>query len=139
MDALGSFAGVGRRLERKGEAAGVVVYDDYGHHPTAIRETLLAVRQREPGRRIWAVYEPLTYHRTAALLPAFADALATADGVVVADIWAGRDPDTTVASAAASLRPSPGSARTSRSGPPGPSRRRPTGWRTKSATATPSS
>ena len=99
-DALGTFPGVGRRLERKGEAAGVVVYDDYGHHPTAIRETLLAVRQREPGRRVWAVYEPLTYHRTAALLPAFADALATADGVVIADIWAGRDPDTTVASAA---------------------------------------
>ncbi len=100
VGALGSFAGVGRRLERKGEAAGVVIYDDYGHHPTAIRETLLAVRQREPGRRVWAVYEPLTYHRTAALLPAFAVALATADGVVVADIWAGRDPDTTVASAA---------------------------------------
>jgi UDP-N-acetylmuramate--alanine ligase len=100
IHALGSFAGVGRRLERKGEVAGVVVYDDYGHHPTAIRETLLAIRQREPGRRIWAVYEPLTYHRTAALLPAFAEALATADAVVVADIWAGRDPDTTVASAA---------------------------------------
>jgi UDP-N-acetylmuramate--alanine ligase len=99
-EALGSFPGVGRRLERKGEAAGVVVYDDYGHHPTAIRETLVAIRQREPGRRVWAVYEPLTYHRTAALLPAFADALATADGVVVADIWAGRDPDITVASAA---------------------------------------
>jgi len=76
------------------------VYDDYGHHPTAIRETILAIRQREPGRRVWAVYEPLTYHRTAALLPAFAEALATADAVVVADIWAGRDPDTTVASAA---------------------------------------
>jgi UDP-N-acetylmuramate--alanine ligase len=97
---IGSFEGVGRRLERKGEAAGVVVYDDYGHHPTAIRETVLAMRQREPGRRVWAVYEPLTYHRTAALLPAFAEALATADAVVVADIWAGRDPDTTVASAA---------------------------------------
>ena len=97
---LGTFAGVGRRLERKGEAAGVVVYDDYGHHPTAIRETLAAVRQREPGRRVWAVYEPLTYHRTAALLAAFADALATADAVAIADIWAGRDPDTTVASAA---------------------------------------
>ena len=67
---LASFAGVGRRLERKGEAAGVVVYDDYGHHPTAIRETLAAVRQREPGRRVWAVYEPLTYHRTAAMLDA---------------------------------------------------------------------
>ena len=100
VSALGSFGGVGRRLEHKGEAAGVVVYDDYGHHPTAIRETLTAIRQREPGRRVWAVYEPLTYHRTAALLPAFADALATADAVVVADIWAGRDPDTTVASAA---------------------------------------
>lgn len=98
--ALATFSGVGRRLERKGEAAGVVCYDDYGHHPTAIRETIGAVRQREPDRRIWAVYEPLTYHRTAALLHEFADALAEADAVAVADIWAGRDPDTTVASAA---------------------------------------
>jgi UDP-N-acetylmuramate--alanine ligase len=97
---LASFTGVGRRLERKGEAAGVVVYDDYGHHPTAIRETVAAVRQREPGRRVWAVYEPLTYHRTAAMLEAFADALAEADAVAVADIWAGRDPDTTIVSAA---------------------------------------
>ncbi len=109
---LASFAGVGRRLERKGEVAGVVVFDDYGHHPTAIRETLAAVRQRAPGRRVWAVYEPLTYHRTAALLDDFAAVLATADGVVVADIWAGRDPDTTIASAerlaaaVASRRPS---------------------------------
>ncbi|HYO42431.1 MAG TPA: cyanophycin synthetase [Candidatus Limnocylindrales bacterium] len=98
---LASFGGVGRRLERKGEARGVVVYDDYGHHPTAIRETLAAVRQREPARRVWAVYEPLTYHRTAALLEAFAQALAAADGVAIAQIWAGRDPDTTVASATA--------------------------------------
>jgi UDP-N-acetylmuramate--alanine ligase len=97
---LASFAGVGRRLERKGEMAEVAVYDDYGHHPTAIRETLAAVRQREPGRRVWAVYEPLTFHRTAALLDDFAAALAGADGVAIADIWAGRDPDTTVASAA---------------------------------------
>jgi UDP-N-acetylmuramate--alanine ligase len=94
------FEGVGRRLERKGEAGGVVVYDDYGHHPTAIRETIAAVRQREPDRRIWAVYEPLTYHRTAALLEGFADALVTADAVAIADIWPGRDPDRTVASAA---------------------------------------
>jgi UDP-N-acetylmuramate--alanine ligase len=97
--AVGGFRGVGRRLERKGEAHGVVVYDDYGHHPTAIRETLGAIRQREPGRRVWAVYEPLTYHRTAAMLEAFADALATADAVAIADIWAGRDPDTTITSA----------------------------------------
>ncbi len=98
--ALETFPGVGRRLECKGEARGVVVYDDYGHHPTAIRETLAAVRQRAPGRRVWAVYEPLTFHRTAALLEPFADALAAADAVVIADIWAGRDQDTTVASAA---------------------------------------
>jgi UDP-N-acetylmuramate-alanine ligase len=96
---LASFAGVGRRLERKGEVAGVVVYDDYGHHPTAIRETLAAVRQREPGRPVWAVYEPLTFHRTAAMLDAFADVLSAADGVAIADIWAGRDADTTIASA----------------------------------------
>jgi UDP-N-acetylmuramate--alanine ligase len=95
---LASFAGVGRRLERKGEAAGVTVYDDYGHHPTAIRETLAAVRQREPGRRIWAAFEPLTFHRTAAMLDAFAEALAGADAVAVADIWAGRDLDVTIAS-----------------------------------------
>lgn len=98
---LASFEGVGRRLERKGRARDVTVYDDYGHHPTAIRETLRAVRQREPeARRVWAVYEPLTFHRTAALLDAFADVLAEADAVAVADIWAGRDPDRTIASAA---------------------------------------
>ena len=45
-----------------------------------------------PGRRVWAVYEPLTYHRTAAMLDAFADVLATADRVVIADIWAGSRP-----------------------------------------------
>jgi UDP-N-acetylmuramate--alanine ligase len=98
---LASFEGVGRRLERKGEGRGVVVYDDYGHHPTAIRETLAAIRQREPGKRIWAVYEPLTYHRTAAMLERFAEVLAQADGVAIADIWASRDPDTTITSAAA--------------------------------------
>ncbi len=97
---LAGFSGVGRRLERKGEAAGVVVYDDYGHHPTAIHETIAAVRQRAPGRRVWAVYEPLTFHRTAAMLGAFATALAEADAVAVADIWAGRDPDTTITSSA---------------------------------------
>lgn len=108
---LASFPGIGRRLECKGEAAGVVVYDDYGHHPTAIRATILALRQREPGRRIWAVYEPLTFNRTAALLGDFAQALATADAVAIADIWAGRDLDTSIvapadlAAAVSRLRP----------------------------------
>ena len=100
VDGLESFEGVGRRLERKGAARDVTVYDDYGHHPTAIRATIAAVRQREPGRRLWVAIEPLTFHRTAALLEELASALAEADGVAVADIWAGRDPDRTIASAA---------------------------------------
>ncbi len=93
------FRGVGRRMEVKGEPGGVLVLDDYGHHPTAIAATLAAVRAAYPGRRVWAVYEPLTYHRTAAMLDAFADVLATTDRAVIADIWAGRDPDTTITSA----------------------------------------
>ena len=96
---LRSFPGVARRMELKGDVGGVVVLDDYGHHPTAIAATLEAVRERYPDRRVWAVYEPLTYHRTAAMLDAFADVLATADQAVIADIWAGRDPDTTIVSA----------------------------------------
>ncbi len=100
-EGLASFGGVARRLELKGEPMGVAVFDDYGHHPTAIGATLDAVRSRFPGRPVWAVYEPLTYHRTAAMLDAFAEVLATADHAVIADIWAGRDPDTTITSAPA--------------------------------------
>jgi UDP-N-acetylmuramate--alanine ligase len=100
VDGLASFGGVGRRLERKGRRRGVVVFDDYGHHPTAIRATIAAVRQLEPGRRLWVACEPLTFHRTAALLDDLGAALATADAVVIADIWAGRDLDTTVVSSA---------------------------------------
>ncbi|HSH22303.1 MAG TPA: cyanophycin synthetase, partial [Candidatus Caenarcaniphilales bacterium] len=98
---LARFGGVGRRLELKGEVAGVTVLDDYGHHPTAIARTLDAVRQRYPGRRVWAVYEPLTFHRTAQMLDRFADVLVDADAVAIADIWAGRDQDTSVTSSAA--------------------------------------
>jgi UDP-N-acetylmuramate--alanine ligase len=97
---LAGFEGVGRRMELKGDVGGVVVLDDYGHHPTAIGRTLEAVRQRFPGRSVWAVYEPLTYHRTALMLGQFADVLAAADAVAIADIWAGRDTDTTVVSSA---------------------------------------
>jgi UDP-N-acetylmuramate--alanine ligase len=100
-DGLATFSGVGRRLERKGEAGGVVVYDDYGHHPTAITATLAAVRQLEPGRRVWIACEPLTFHRTAALLELLAAALVDADGVAVAAIWPNRDPDLTITSSGA--------------------------------------
>jgi UDP-N-acetylmuramate--alanine ligase len=99
-ESLAQYTGVGRRMEVKGDVYGVVVIDDYGHHPTAIARTLEAVRLRYPDRRVWAVYEPLTYHRTASMLSDFARALAAADRVAIADIWAGRDTDTTVTSAA---------------------------------------
>ena len=97
---LASFQGVGRRFELKGDIGGIVVIDDYGHHPTAIAATLEAISLRYPGRRRWAVYEPLTFHRTAALLESFAEVLATADRVAIADIFAVRDPDRTIVSAA---------------------------------------
>ena len=96
---LRTFSGVGRRFELKGDIGGIVVLDDYGHHPTAIAATLDAVALRYPGRLIWAVYEPLTFHRTAAMLEPFADVLARADRVAIADIFAVRDPDTTIVSA----------------------------------------
>jgi UDP-N-acetylmuramate--alanine ligase len=98
---LSSFGGVARRFELKGEPGGVLVIDDYGHHPTAIRATLAAVRERFPGRPVWIAHEPLTFHRAAAMLDELASALAQADHVVIADIWAGRDPDTTVTHASA--------------------------------------
>ncbi len=100
LDGLRSFGGVGRRFELKGDVGGVIVLDDYGHHPTAIGVTLEAVALRYPGRRLWAVYEPLTFHRTAAMLDRFAEVLARADRVAIADIFAVRDPDTTIVSAA---------------------------------------
>jgi UDP-N-acetylmuramate--alanine ligase len=96
---LETFGGVGRRLEVVGDPRGVLVIDDYAHHPTAIRATIAALRERHPERRLWAVHEPLTFHRTAAMLDALADALADADEAVIADIWPGRDPDTSIASA----------------------------------------
>jgi UDP-N-acetylmuramate: L-alanyl-gamma-D-glutamyl-meso-diaminopimelate ligase len=85
---LGCFSGVRRRLEVRGEARGVMVVDDFAHHPTAIRETLAAARQRWPGRRIWAVFEPRSYTaRTRIFQRELADALAHADAVIVSRVF----------------------------------------------------
>ena len=132
---LSSFEGVGRRFEVKGEPAGVLVIDDYGHHPTAIRATIEAARERHPGRPVWVAHEPLTFHRAAAMLDELAAALATADHVVIADIWAGRDPDTTSPAPRRSRPPSHAWAvRTSQR--PAAWRPRPTIWRRGSSPAT---
>lgn len=97
--ALSTFRGVGRRLEVLFDDGERTVLDDYGHHPTAISATIATVRERYPGRRLILAIEPLTYHRTAALLEPLAAAAAAADQVVVVDIFAVRDIDMSIASA----------------------------------------
>ena len=90
-DALRTFHGVARRFEIKGEAAGIVVVDDYAHHPTEIRATLQGAGERFPGRRIWAVFQPHTYSRTEALFDEFTQCFSGADHVIVTDIYAARE------------------------------------------------
>ncbi len=91
--ALGSFSGVNRRFELIGEVASVTIIDDYAHHPTEIEVTLKAARQRYPGRRIWAVWQPHTFSRTKLLLDKFATCFADADKVVALDIYQSREKD----------------------------------------------
>jgi UDP-N-acetylmuramate--alanine ligase len=90
-DALGSFSGTGRRFDVRGEQNGILLIDDYAHHPTEIRATLSAAKVRYPNRRIWAVWQPHTYSRTQALFYEFSRAFADADQVLVTDIYAARE------------------------------------------------
>src|SRR5436305_1689820 len=89
--ALAEFGGVGRRFERVGEARGVTVVDDYAHHPTEVAATLAAARQAFPRRRVVAVFQPHLFSRTALHGEALGRALAAADVVVVAPIYAARE------------------------------------------------
>ena len=87
------FRGAARRFQVKGEFRGVTIVDDYAHHPTEIRATLAAARVRFPNRNIWAVFQPHTFTRTAALLDEFANAFGDADHVIVTKIFAAREKD----------------------------------------------
>jgi UDP-N-acetylmuramate--alanine ligase len=89
--ALETFHGVGRRFEVLGQAGGVTVIDDYAHHPSEIRATLQAARQRYPQADVWAVFQPHTFSRTRALMAGFADAFGDADHVLVTEIFAARE------------------------------------------------
>jgi len=89
--ALAEFRGVGRRFEEKGEVRGIMVVDDYAHHPTEIRATLAAARRRYGERKIWAMFQPHTFSRTRALLADFAASFGDADHVVVTDIFRSRE------------------------------------------------
>lgn len=94
--ALGRFSGVKRRLELRGEVNGVAVYDDFAHHPTAIRETVRAVRASFPDRRIWAVFEPRSATSCRRVFQDdFADAFigSGADEVVLAAVFRSTLPD----------------------------------------------
>lgn len=93
-EALTGFRGISRRFEIKGTADGVVVVDDYAHHPTEIRATLSAARQRFPRQPLWAVWQPHTYSRTKVLLEEFTRSFDLADHVIVLPIYAAREHDT---------------------------------------------
>ncbi len=85
--ALAAFKGVRRRQQVRGEVGGVTVVDDFGHHPTAIRETLRGMRQKYPGRHLWAVFEPRSNTSRRNLMQnELGEALKEADGSVIAAV-----------------------------------------------------
>lgn len=90
---LERFSGTDRRFQKKGEVNGVTIIDDYAHHPQEIAATIEAAR-KYPHRKLWVVFQPHTYSRTAAFMDDFAGALAAADEIVLADIYAAREQNT---------------------------------------------
>jgi UDP-N-acetylmuramate--alanine ligase len=90
-EGLASYGGVDRRFEAVGEAGGVLLVDDYAHHPTEIDATLRAARLAHPERRIVAVFQPHLYSRTRDFSAEFGRALALADRVFVTDVYAARE------------------------------------------------
>ena len=88
---LEAFRGVERRFERLGEVGGVLVIDDYAHHPTELDATLAAARAAYPGRRLVAAFQPHLFTRTRDFAPAFARALGAADVALVADVYPARE------------------------------------------------
>jgi UDP-N-acetylmuramate--alanine ligase len=89
--ALEAFAGVIRRFEKKGEKGGVVVIDDYAHHPTEVAATLAAARQAHPDRRVVALFQPHLYSRTKDFAAAFGAAFLNADVLLVTPVYGSRE------------------------------------------------
>lgn len=88
---LVEFSGVARRLELRGKGGAVTVLDDYAHHPAEIAATIAAVRERHVGARVLVLFQPHLYSRTRHLAQELADALATADGAWITDVYAARE------------------------------------------------
>lgn len=91
VEGLASYRGVERRFEKIGEVDGVMVVDDYAHHPTELEATLRAAREAFPDRRLVAVFQPHLYSRTRDFAREFGEALALADLAYVTDIYAARE------------------------------------------------
>jgi UDP-N-acetylmuramate--alanine ligase len=89
--ALREFTGVGGRFERRGEAGGVTVYDEYAHHPTELAAALSAARDVAGEGRVLAAFQPHLYSRTRHFAREFASALAAADGACVTDVYGARE------------------------------------------------
>lgn len=87
-EGLSSFTGAGRRFQTKGEVNGVLIVDDYGHHPTEIRATLAAAKLGSGGRRIVVLFQPHRYTRTHDLMQEFARSFNNADVLFITDIYA---------------------------------------------------
>jgi UDP-N-acetylmuramate--alanine ligase len=109
--ALGEFQGAERRFQMRGEAQGVMVVDDYGHHPTEIAAVIAAARAGID-RRVVVVFQPHRYTRTSQLLPQFVMALGAADEIVLTDIYAAGEapiPGVTIEALAEAIRAAGGS------------------------------
>ncbi len=91
VELLGDFTGADRRLMLKGEVGGITVLDDYAHHPTEIRASLEAMRERYRPGRIWCIFQPHQYSRTRFLLDDFAKSFQFADVTIVPEIYFVRD------------------------------------------------
>jgi len=91
LEIIGGFEGMDRRLTLRGQFAGVSVIDDYAHHPTKIRASLRAIRERYQPGRLWCVFQAHQYSRTRSLLDEFASSFADADMVLIPEIFAARD------------------------------------------------
>lgn len=91
---LSSFKGTWRRAEYKGLLNGALIYDDYAHHPTEIRATLTALKEKYYDKRIICVYQPHQYYRLVSLFDSFVESLQCADLVIVPDIYKVRDSET---------------------------------------------
>jgi UDP-N-acetylmuramate--alanine ligase len=111
LHGIGSFTGTRRRMERKGEAGGVRVYDSYAHHPTEIAGDLAAARALAGDGRLVVAFQPHLVSRTRAFGPAMGEALGAADEVVVCDVYLARedaDPQVTGALVADAVPLDPG-------------------------------